>query len=191
MLPFTKRPQRNEENEVSAKDDHLPSSGVSSSKVPPPISGTPVSKRGVPASRPPLASVEEMTSVLPSSSRSFTTTGPVVVALDDLLQDVGGRELDLEWRAIPDVNGLRVGGLNALREELGTLDDRLRDDRLPGRQLRVESELPGILTEVERRTLVSQGGVMLLTIQFAILAGYAILLVAGMLIERQPIAAIR
>jgi hypothetical protein len=117
----------------------------------------------------------------------FTTTGPLVVTLDDLRQDIGGRELDLEWRAIPDVNGLRVGALAALRDELETLNDRLRDDRLPGRSLRVESELPGILAEVDRRTLVSRGGVMLLTIQFAILAGYAIILVAGMLIERRRV----
>jgi ABC-type lipoprotein release transport system permease subunit len=117
----------------------------------------------------------------------FTTTGPLVIAMDDLLNRVSGRELDLEWRAIPDVNGLQVGGLDALRRDLESLSARLQDDRLPGRSLRVESELPGILAEVDRRTLVSRGGVMLLTVQFAILAGYAILLVAGMLIERRRV----
>ena len=117
----------------------------------------------------------------------FTTTGPFVVAMSDLLQRVPGRELDLEWRAIPEVDGLQVSGLNALREDLESLHGRLRDDRLPGRSLRVESQLPGILAEVDRRTLVSRGGVMLLTIQFAILAGYSILLVAGMLIERRRV----
>jgi hypothetical protein len=117
----------------------------------------------------------------------FTTTGPIVVDREDLVRRVGGREVDLEWRAIPDVDGLRVGGLEELRADLETLNDRLRDDRLPGRALRVESNLPGILAEVDRRTLVSRSGVMLLTIQFAILAGYAILLVAGMLIERRRV----
>ncbi|MFL5725290.1 MAG: FtsX-like permease family protein [Chloroflexota bacterium] len=117
----------------------------------------------------------------------FTTTGPVVVAEDDLVRRIAGRELDLEWRAIPSVDGLRVGGLAALRAELETLDDRLRDDRLPGRAMRIESALPEILAEVDRRTLVSRGGVMLLTVQFAILAGYAIILVAGMLIERRRV----
>ena len=77
--------------------------------------------------------------------------------------------------------------MNTLREDLETLNARLRDDRLPGRALRVESALPDILAEVDRRTLVSQSGVMLLTVQFAILAGYSILLVAGMLIERRRI----
>jgi hypothetical protein len=117
----------------------------------------------------------------------FTTTGPIVVEREDLIRRVAGRELDLEWRAIPAVDGLRVGGLNALREDLETLNDRLRDDRLPGRSLRVESALPGILADVDRRTLVSRSGVLLLTIQFAILAGYAIILVAGMLIERRRV----
>ena len=117
----------------------------------------------------------------------FTTTGPFVVDEEDLVRRVAGRELDLEWRAIPDVYGLRVGGLDALRTDLLSLNARLRDDRLPGRALRVESALPDILGEVDRRTLVSRSGVLLLTIQFAILAGYAILLVAGMLIERRRV----
>ena len=117
----------------------------------------------------------------------FTTTGPIVVDQADLVERVVGRELDLEWRAIPSVDGLRVDGLDALRTDLETLDERLRDDRLPGRSLRVSSELPEILAEVDRPTLVSRSGVLLLTIQFAILAGYAILLVAGMLIERRRI----
>jgi FtsX-like permease family len=117
----------------------------------------------------------------------FTTTGPVIVDQADLVRRVGGRELDLEWRAIPAVDGLRVGGLDALRADLETLNARLHDDRLPGRSLRVESALPEILAEVDRRTLVSRSGVTLLTIQFAILAGYSIILVAGMLIERRRV----
>jgi FtsX-like permease family len=117
----------------------------------------------------------------------FTTSGPFVVDEQDLVRRVAGRELELEWRAIPSVEGLRVGGLNALREDIETLNDRLRDDRLPGRSLRVESALPDILAEVDRRTLVSRSGVLLLTVQFAILAGYAIILVAGMLIERRRV----
>ena len=60
---------------------------------------------------------------------------------------------------------LRVGGLDTLRTDLQSLNARLRDDRLPGRALRVESALPDILGEVDRRTLVSRSGVLLLTIQ--------------------------
>ena len=119
----------------------------------------------------------------------FTTSGPIVVAQADLVDRIPARELDLEWRAIPSVEGLRADGLNTLRTDLETLDDRLRDDRLPGRSLRVSSELPGILASVDRATLVSRSGVLLLTVQFAILAAYAILLVAGMLIERRRVEA--
>ena len=117
----------------------------------------------------------------------FTTSGPIVVAREDLVRRLGARELDLEWRAIPAVEGLRVDGLTALRTDLLTLQERLRDARLPGRSLRVTSELPAILAATDRATLVSRSGVLLLTVQFAILAGYAIILVAGMLIERRRI----
>ena len=71
----------------------------------------------------------------------------------------------------PTSTGSASAGSARLRDDLGSLNERLRDDRLPGRSLRVESELPGILAEVDRRTLVSRSGVMLLTVQFAILAG--------------------
>ena len=117
----------------------------------------------------------------------FTTSGPIVLAREDLVRKVAVREFDLEWRAIPAVDGLRVDGLAALRTDIGTLKARLADARLPGRALRVSSELPAILAGVDRATLVSRSGVLLLTIQFAILAAYAIVLVAGMLIERRRI----
>ncbi len=119
----------------------------------------------------------------------FVTNGPIVLDREDLVRRVSVREVELEWRVIPAVAGLRVDGLNALRADIETLDERLRDARLPGRSLRVTSALPGILADLERATLVSRSGVMLLTIQFAILAAYAIILVAGMLIERRRVEA--
>ena len=119
----------------------------------------------------------------------FTTSGPIVIPRDDLVSRLAVRELDLEWRAFPDVDGLRVDDLESLRAGIESLDERLRDARLPGRSLRVVSELPGTLAQLDRATLVSRSGVMLLTVQFAILAGYAIVLVAGMLIERRRVEA--
>lgn len=119
----------------------------------------------------------------------FTTSGPIVIPSNDLVRRLAVRELDLEWRAFPDVDGLRVDGLESLRVGIESLDERLRDARLPGRSLRVVSELPGTLAQLDRATLVSRSGVMLLTVQFAILAGYAIVLVAGMLIERRRVEA--
>ena len=44
---------------------------------------------------------------------------------------------------------------------------------------------PALLDDVGRSVLVSRSGVILLTIQFAVLAGYAVVLVAGMLVERR------
>jgi hypothetical protein len=49
----------------------------------------------------------------------------------------------------------------------------------------VTSTLPDALETIGRNVLVSRSGVILLTIQFAILAGYAVLLVAGLLVERR------
>ena len=45
--------------------------------------------------------------------------------------------------------------------------------------------MPARIDAVERSVLVTRSGILLLTLQFALLAGYAVLLVAGMLAERR------
>ncbi|MEI8332901.1 MAG: FtsX-like permease family protein, partial [Chloroflexota bacterium] len=49
----------------------------------------------------------------------------------------------------------------------------------------VDTDLPAILADVGRSIVVSRSGVLLLTVQFAVLALYAIFLVAGMLVDRR------
>ncbi len=118
------------------------------------------------------------------SQGRFITRGPFAVGLGDLLARAAGRNVALEWRAIPSVEGLRVDGLDPLRTALSTLDGRLRD-ALPGRDVSVTTPLPPILAAAAQAIVVARGGVTLLTIQFGVLAGYAVLLLAGMLLERR------
>ncbi len=118
---------------------------------------------------------------------SFTTSGPIVVDAADLVGLTSVGELDLEWRAIPAADALTVEGLAAEGADLKSLDQRLRESGLGARSVHVASGLPDILARVERASLVSRSGITLLTIQFAVLAGYAIVLVARMLIERRRV----
>ncbi len=119
------------------------------------------------------------------TSGQLTTRGPLVVAQEDLAAGVVPGGLDLQWRGLPAVDGLRVETLGDLRSGIATLRDRLRVALPPPHEVRVTSGLPDILARVERAALVSRASVLLLTAQFAVLAGYAVLLVAGMLIERR------
>ncbi len=115
----------------------------------------------------------------------LTTRGPFVVALADLQDSPVGRDLTVEWRGIPSIDGLLVERVDALHDGIDGLKPRLRAALPRGRDIAVLTGLPAILADVSRSILVSRSGVTLLTIQFAVLAGYAVLLVAGLLVERR------
>lgn len=114
----------------------------------------------------------------------FTTRGPFVVDEAALLALAPTRGAAMEWRALPDLGGLATDGVGELRERIDSLGARL-GAAVPGTSPRVTTTLPATLGQVERSILVSHSGITLLTIQFAVLAGYAIVLVAGMLLERR------
>ena len=116
---------------------------------------------------------------------TFTTRGPIVVREADLLGVAGSNRVDVEWRGLPDLGALRVADVDALRTSLTSLQSRLSRDLPAGAQSRVTTTLPDTLVEVGRSVLVSRSGIALVTIQFVILAGYAVLLVAGLLVERR------
>jgi hypothetical protein len=117
---------------------------------------------------------------------SYTTRGPLVVRESDLLA-LGGRQVRVavSWRGLPAISNIRVDGIDALRSGTSELAARLRATVRADANPRVTTGLPTLLDEVGRSVLVSRSGVILLTIQFAVLAGYAVILVAGMLVERR------
>lgn len=114
----------------------------------------------------------------------FTTRGPFVVSRDALLGLDPSRAIALEWRALPDLGRLSTDQVGELRERIDSLGPRA-SAAIAGSPPRVTTTLPATLGQVERSVLVSHSGITLLTIQFAVLAGYAIVLVAGMLLERR------
>lgn len=116
---------------------------------------------------------------------AFTTRGPFVVSEDDVRAQGLTGDLALEWRALPAVDGIRLDGLNDLRQAIDGLPQRLRDALPTHENVQVKTALPTILASVDRSILVSRSGIILLTLEFSVLAGYAIILVAGMLLERR------
>ena len=115
---------------------------------------------------------------------NLTTRGPFVVAEADLAAAVTGR-LDLAWRGLPSIDGLAVDRIDALRAGVEGLRPALRSALPPPREVAVVTDLSSILADASRSILVSRSGVTLLTIQFAVLAAYAVLLVAGLLLDRR------
>ncbi len=129
-----------------------------------------------------LGSPLELTGV--QTTGSATTRGPFVVAAPDLPALAGSASVNLEWRWLPDIGSLRPDGANALVAAIATLGDRLGVAN-PGTYVWVDSGLPAALTAASTALLVAQSSIWLLFAQFAVLAVYAILLVAGMLVERR------
>jgi hypothetical protein len=129
---------------------------------------------------------EELETTGTTTGGTFTTRGPIVVREADL-GVLGGRtsRLQVSWRGVPTIANLRVDGVEPLRDGADRLATRLRGLVPVSTSPRVTTSLPALLDDVGRSVLVSRSGVILLTIQFAVLAGYAVVLVAGMLVERR------
>ena len=131
------------------------------------------------------ASALELDGVTRSSS--FVTHGPLVAARDDLLGRAVSGEVALEYRLLPAFDRLTVDDADALRADAAALAPRLADALGDRAVVQVDTELPEILGAATRSLLVTRSGVVVLTIQFAVLAGYALLLVAGLLVDQRRV----
>lgn len=122
-----------------------------------------------------------------SEGSSFTVHGPIVVAREDLVGQVAAGDLDVTWRTIPDFGTLALRNVKWMRSDTLALERRIRSELGDGAYFSVTTALPQVLSDADRSLLVSRSGVLILTIQFAILAGYALILVAGLLVEQRRI----
>ena len=108
-----------------------------------------------------------------------------MVAESDLTSGALSEPLDAQWRAIPDINGFDPDTLDSVAADVRGLAGRV-NAALPGsNQASVATKLPDILASVDRSVLVAQAGILLLLVQFGVLAAYAVILVAALLLERR------
>lgn len=119
-----------------------------------------------------------------SASASYTTWGPLVVdeAAYPAVADTGGS--GVAWRIFPDPARVAAGRLEAISTELDGLEDRLRSS-IGTAQVTVTTALPAALDAASRSLVVAQMSVTVLAVQLAVLAGYALVLTAGLLIEQR------
>jgi len=120
-----------------------------------------------------------------STGTRFVEYGPLVADPSDVVALAPPGSLTVEWRALPTIEGLRADELDATIADLRALPARLRTALSRDRQVQVTTTLPEILSAISRSTTVSRTGVLLLSLQFAVLAAYAVVLVAGVLVERR------
>ncbi|MGH2467156.1 MAG: ABC transporter permease, partial [Candidatus Limnocylindrales bacterium] len=111
--------------------------------------------------------------------------GPLLVDQADLLAAGRFSSLDVRWRAIPDLERLAADEIEPLRARLDSVSDQVRGLFPVGGSLTVTADLGRVLDTVDHSLQVARGAVLLLTLQFAVVAAYAVLLIAGMLADRR------
>jgi len=112
----------------------------------------------------------------------FTTYGPFVVT-EDAFAPAAGAEANLAWRAALGPSRITVASLPGLREDVSTLQRRLNVGA--SREVSVDTGLVAVLDRTDHLLTVTRSGVLIPSVQLAILAGAALLFLAGLLSERR------
>lgn len=113
----------------------------------------------------------------------YRTFGPFLTTRNDLLALAGVPSIRLQWRIVPGFEGVSVDDAGPLRSHVDAMARLLQT--ASGEDFRVVSGLPQILADAERSLLVSRTGVLLLVAQLSILAAYAIILTASLLVDHR------
>lgn len=113
----------------------------------------------------------------------FRSIGPFFTTADDLLLHAGVASVHMQWQAFPNFEQMAVDDAAQLRTRVEALTERLKI--ATDEATYVGTGLPSILGDAERSLLVSRTGVLLLIAQLAILAAYAIILIASQLVDHR------
>lgn len=120
-------------------------------------------------------------------SSSFETHGPFVVDFQTALFDLATVNVDARWRVFPDYAAITIDDVPTLRSGVQVLEQRLNSEVATAISFRVGAPLGSILAQTERSLLVTKSGVLMLSIQLSIIAGLALVLTAGLLVESRRV----
>jgi hypothetical protein len=121
---------------------------------------------------------------LASESSSYRTFIPLVANVDDVVQRALHTDAHVIWHVFPAFDQLQVAQVPGLRARISELPQRI-EAALAGFAPTTRTQLGIILAGADRSLLVTRTGVLLLIVQLAILAAYAIVLTAGLLAEHR------
>jgi FtsX-like permease family len=111
-------------------------------------------------------------------------SGPLVTTRDTFF-GLGLQNTELRWRIAPRHERLAIGEAQELRGELAGMAGRLNAGREEGQEFDLVTNLPEILAGADRSLRLARAGVLVPSIQLALLAGYGLIVTAALLIERR------
>ncbi|RJL26483.1 FtsX-like permease family protein [Bailinhaonella thermotolerans] len=113
----------------------------------------------------------------------FTTFGPLMVPRETF-QAQFAEKTPASWTITPDLSSIGLDRLRSLSDAASGLEGSIR--RMPDcSSCGFESELPEMLAQLERATLVSRSTMLVPVLQLLLLAGYALLLTARLLTDHR------
>ncbi len=115
---------------------------------------------------------------------TYTTWGPLILDPSRYPEVASAGGSGVAWRVFPDPDRVTASRLEPIAASLVGLQDRLRG-AIGTTQLSVTTELGVALEAAGRSLVVAQMSVTVLAVQLAVLAGYALVLTAGLLIEQR------
>jgi hypothetical protein len=111
--------------------------------------------------------------------------GPFLTTPEGILQASHLNSVRMRWTAAPGFEALTIDNLGVVNAHLASMPARLPTSALSHPV--VVTGLPDILGRAERSLLVSRTQMLLLMAQLAVMAGYAILLTASLLVDHRNI----
>ncbi len=111
-------------------------------------------------------------------------SGPLVTTREKFYA-LGVQNMELRWRLAPRHERLAIGEAQELRRALAGMAGRLNAGREEGQEFELDTNLPEILTVADRSLRLARAGVLVPSIQLAILAVYGLIVTAGLLVERR------
>ena len=119
-------------------------------------------------------------------SAQYRTFGPLMTTRDALLERAAGQTVPLTWHAYPSFDRLTIDQVASMRAGLDRLPAKVEAAAVEGFP-KIHTALDEILSASERSLLVSRTGILLLMAQLAILAGYAIVLTAALIVDHRRV----
>lgn len=118
-------------------------------------------------------------------SEDFVTYGPFLTTRADFTAYATERDAQYLWRATPRFANLSPDGIDAVRHGVEALRGSVQGALGASAGTTVSTGLPDLLAAASQSLLVSRTGILLLAVQLAVLAAYATLLSAGLLVEHR------
>jgi hypothetical protein len=111
-------------------------------------------------------------------------SGPLVTTRETFFA-LRPQNAELSWRMAPRHERLEIGKADELRRKLAGMAGRLNAGREEGQEFDLATNLPEILAGADRSLRLARAGVLVPSIQLALLAGYGLIVTAALLVERR------